>query len=253
MKDLSRRYDISPDGCDAAKRLPPSALVADIISLAVSHADSLGVGYSAMKPLGIMWVMGRLSIEVTRWPAMFDTFELTTWVEGVNRLFSERDFEVKVNGSISGYARTVWSAIDMATRRSASLTPVIESLGDAADPDRPCPIAKVPRLAAPESPSSVRSYLFGLSDLDFNRHVTTTRYVDLIMDCVPLTLYDTHRLLRFDIVFHHEARYGDEVEVINSIEPASKADNITVKAAIVKGGDRAIILTAASITLIPVN
>ena len=43
------------------------------------------------------------------WPEMFDNYSLTTWVEGINRLFSERDFEIQVNGTTAGYVRTVWA------------------------------------------------------------------------------------------------------------------------------------------------
>lgn len=80
--ELTRSYHITAAGCDAARRLPPAALVADIIDLAVAHADAIGVGYAAMEPHGIMWVLGRLSIQTDPWPEMFDNYSLTTWVEG---------------------------------------------------------------------------------------------------------------------------------------------------------------------------
>lgn len=239
---LSHNSAITAAGCDAARRLPPSTIVADIIDLAVAHADLLGVGFAAMEPHGIMWVMGRLSIEVEHWPGMFDSYELTTWVEGINRLFSERDFELRVNDTVAGYARTIWSAIDMTTRRSASLTPVIEALGDAATPSRPCPIDKGQRPTAPSEPYETRHFTFGLSDLDFNRHVTTTRYVDLIMDTVPLDLYDRSALKRLDIAFHREARYADSVDIISKIIPGETS---VIEAAITEKGNPTAVYCAA--------
>ena len=245
---LSQSYSITDAGCDAARRLPPSSLVSDIIDLAVSHADILGVGYAAMEPHGIMWVLGRLSIETSRWPAMFDNFGLTTWVEGVNRIFSERDFEITVNGSTAGYARTVWSAIDLTTRRSASLAPVTAGLGNVADSSRPCPIERAPRLGAPENPDAVKAYTFALSDLDFNRHVTTTRYVDLMIDTIPLDLYDSSRIARIDLAFHREARYGDRVDILS--QSAKNHDGQTViTAALTSHSDPAAIYCAARIIL----
>lgn len=245
---LTRGYDITADGCDAARRLPPATLVGDIISLAVGHADRLGVGYAAMEPHGIMWVMGRMSIEVERWPAMFDRFDLTTWVEGVNRLFSERNFELTVDGRHAGYARTIWSAIDTSTRRSAQLTPVATILADAATPERPCPIDKAPRLGTPSAPSSRRPYTFGLSDLDFNRHVTTTRYIDLITDCIPLDLYDRTAIRRMDVAFHREARYGDTVDILSSTTTAPDGSTV-IAAAITASDDPATIFCASRLIL----
>lgn len=214
---LSHGYHITAAGCDAARRLPPSTLVADIIDLAVAHADRLGVGYAAMAPHGIMWVMGRLSIAMDRWPAMGDDYRLTTWVEGINRLFSERDFEIAVDGAPAGYARTIWSAIDMTTRRAAQLTPVTAGLGAVATPGRPCHVAKAGRLPLPSGDVSTRRYTFALSDLDFNRHVTTTRYVDLMVDSIPLDLYDRSALRRIDLAFHREARYADTVAITSGL------------------------------------
>lgn len=245
---LTSSYTITAAGCDAARRLPPASLVADIIDLAVAHADRLGVGFAAMEPHGIMWVLGRLSIETSPWPAMFDEFGLTTWVEGVNRVFSERDFEITVNGSTAGYARTVWSAIDLTTRRAASLAPVISGLGDVADPSRPCPIERVPKLAAPADPDTVKTYTFALSDLDFNRHVTTTRYVDLMVDTIPLELYDSSRIARIDLAFHREARYGDRVDIISRAIETSDGST-AISAALTLHDEPAAVLCAARIIL----
>ncbi len=69
---------------------------------------------------------------------------------------------------------------------------------------------------------NVRPYTFSLSDLDFNRHVTTTRYVDLMVDTIPLDLYDRSRIARIDLAFHREARYADSVDIISGMERARR-------------------------------
>ena len=251
-EEISKSFEISAAGCDAARRLPPSTLVADIIDLAVAHADKLGVGYAAMAPHGIMWVMGRLSIETERWPVMFDSYTLTTWVTSVNRMMSERDFELTVNGRHAGYARTIWSAIDSNTRQAALLTPVVQGLDIAIRNDRECPIGRAPRLGAPVAPERAYSYTFGLSDLDFNRHVTTTRYVDLIVDTIPLDLYDRCSLRRIDLAFHREARYADTVEIAAGLT-TDPDGSIVITAALTAPGNPADVYCAGRIILIENN
>lgn len=251
-EEISKSFEITAAGCDAARRLPPSTLVADIIDLAVAHADKLGVGYAAMAPHGIMWVMGRLSIEAERWPVMFDSYTLTTWVTSVNRMMSERDFELTVNGRHAGYARTIWSAIDSTTRQAALLTPVVQGLDIAIRNDRECPIGRTPRLGAPVAPERACSYTFGLSDLDFNRHVTTTRYVDLIVDTIPLDLYDRCSLRRIDLAFHREARYADTVEIAAGLT-TDPDGSIVITAALTAPGNPADVYCAGRILLIENN
>jgi len=247
MLEEKQFHELFAAGCDAARRLPPATLVSDIIDLATIHADSLGVGYKTLEPLGIMWVLGRLSIIADRWPVMFDRYSLTTWVESVNRLMSERDFEIRVNDEVAGYARTVWSAIDSSTRRAAQLTPVLKGLGDVATPERPCPIDKAPRLGSPANPDSIRPYTFLLSDLDMNRHVTTTRYVSLIIDTIPLGLYDRSSLRRLDIAFHREARYADTVEIVS--QAVTLDGTTTVTAALTEPGNPSAVYCAGRIIL----
>ena len=57
------------------------------------------------------------------------------------------------------------------------------------------------------------SYRFTYSDIDFNRHVNSARYVELIANCFPLELFDRHRMRRLDIAYIHEAPYGSEAIV----------------------------------------
>lgn len=248
---LTHTFRLTPAGCDAARRLPPSALVADIIDLAVDHADRLGVGYSDLEPKGVMWVLGRLSIETDPWPAMFDEFGLTTWVESINRLGTERDFELTIDGRHAGYARTVWSILDLSTRRVASLAPVTKAIEDAINTELTCPIERATRLGAPADPDRVWSHTFALSDLDFNRHVTTTRYVDLMMDNVPLELYDNSRIARLDLAFHREARYGDRVDILSRTDTDAATGTTVVTAALTLPGQPSAPLCAARILLCP--
>jgi acyl-ACP thioesterase len=51
------------------------------------------------------------------------------------------------------------------------------------------------------------------SDIDFNRHMNTMRYIDLIFDNVPLELIEQNNDLRIDLNFIAEARYGEVVTI----------------------------------------
>jgi acyl-ACP thioesterase len=51
------------------------------------------------------------------------------------------------------------------------------------------------------------------SDIDFNRHMNTLRYIDLIFDTLPLEQFEKGDAMRLDINFLAEARYGEVVSV----------------------------------------
>jgi len=95
-------------------------------------------------------------------------------------------------------------------RRAADISYMawIEAL---AQPGR-CPIEKASR---PQSPGeyTTEHYRFTYCDLDFNRHVNSSRYIELLLNQWPLEFHDANRLTRFEIAYLHEAYSGEEVEV----------------------------------------
>ena len=51
------------------------------------------------------------------------------------------------------------------------------------------------------------------SDIDFNRHVNTMRYIEMMIDMLPVELLMQETPVRFDIHFLRECRYGQTLSV----------------------------------------
>ena len=66
-------------------------------------------------------------------------------------------------------------------------------------------------------------YRFQVSDIDVNRHVNSSRYVELIINQMDLDTYDRFFVSRFEIEYRHEAHYGDEVEVCSAFSAEGDA------------------------------
>ena len=210
--ELTVGFSMTAAGASARGTLPLATLVADVIQVATDHANALGVGYSRLIQDGNSWVLSRLTIEIDRLPRIHEDYSLTTWIEGFNRHFSERNFEIRASGATIGHVRTVWVAINIASRRPADLSGIAHL--ESTVSSRRCPIQPQGRIPAPEAGDATEySVTFRASDIDFNRHVTTTRYVELAIDALPLDLYDRAVTRRFEIAFRHEARWGEAAVV----------------------------------------
>lgn len=206
------KYFLTAGECDAQGRMPLPLIAERIIETATDHANALGIGYSTLIKYNIGWVLSRLSIEMIRYPGINEEYSISTWIETINRRFSERNFVIlDGNGAIAGYARTVWSAIDFSQRGGADMS----ALGLERCPigDLDCPIDKTPRVPALTAGARTCDYRFRYCDLDFNRHVNTVRYLELLMDQWELDYYDRHEIERVDLLFHHECRFGQTVAV----------------------------------------
>ena len=117
MDRLSHKYFLTAGESDAEGRMPLTLVAERIIEVATEHANSLGIGYATLITRNLGWVLSRLSIEMTRFPAINEEYCVTTWIETYNRRFSERNFEfTDASGAVIGYARTVWVPMNFATR-----------------------------------------------------------------------------------------------------------------------------------------
>lgn len=211
-QSLTQRFFLAAGECDAEGRMPLTLIAQRIIEVATAHANSLGIGYATLIQFNIGWVLSRLSIEMIRYPKINEHYNFTTWIESINRRFSERNFAITTDdGETIGYARTIWSAIDFVARSGADLSCLdLDSLPKA---DLPCPINKTPRIGTLQGNIECNDYRFSFCDLDFNRHVNTIRYLELMMDQWPLEHYDVKQIKRIDLLFHNECRFGENVTV----------------------------------------
>ncbi len=214
MNEYTANYFLTAGECSPEGTIPVTLLANRIIETATLHANMLGVGYERLLEDGTAWVLSRLSIEMHEWPEVNRPYSLTTWVEGYNRHFSERDFEIRdPEGRVLGYARSVWMTINIRTRQGGQLNG-LEKLGEVVS-DRPCPIGKCPKLTAVDVARAKSGfYTFRYTDCDFNRHVNTVRYMELLLNQWDLDFHDSHRLRRFDIAFMRESYFGEEVKVL---------------------------------------
>ncbi len=208
----SHRYFLTAGECNAEGLMPVTLLTGRLIEVATEHANALGIGYSTLIAHNLAWVLSRVSIEIKSLPGINEEYIVGTWIESTNRLFSERCFRLtSPDGRIFADARTTWAAIDISTRRAAN-PGMLGNVMFPADPPH-CPVEPAKRMPALPDDTETTEYTFGYTDLDFNRHVNTVRYIDVILGHWPLEWHDNHSIGRFDIAFHRECHYGERVSL----------------------------------------
>lgn len=105
-----------------------------------------------------------------------EDYALSTWVESYNRHFSDRAFELTDGGgNVVGRAHSTWVAIDMRRRTMADLSDFERDAIPCLD--KPCGISPARRIPTLADSASQEPLHFSYSDIDFNRHVNTVRYL----------------------------------------------------------------------------
>lgn len=206
----SHSYTLTAGESDAGGRMSLPLITERVIEVATEHANALGIGYDALIKKNIGWVLSRLSIEMLHYPRINDHYTFTTWIESYNRHFSERNFVMTDSaGNTLGHMRTVWVAMDFASRSVADLTE-LETIPFPVD-NIACPIARTPRIPRASAEADTERYTFRYRDIDFNRHVNTVRYLDLILNHWSLDHFDGMAAARLDIMFHNECHFGETI------------------------------------------
>lgn len=218
-----------------AHGLMPVTLVAErAIEIATEHANALGIGYAELKAHRLGWVLARLSIEMIRYPRINETYTMATWIEGYNRKFCDRCFVMTdADGHAIAHIRSMWVAIDTETRMLADLSQVEADCYPISD--RTCPVMKdrAPSIEK-DAVAEVDSYTFKYCDIDFNRHVNTIRYLDMVLNLRPLEFYDKHMIDRLSVSFDHECHFGETVQLLTG-PAAHEADSSVTE---IHTGDR---------------
>jgi acyl-ACP thioesterase len=222
VKEHIHEYFLTASECNAKQQMPFTMLAQRVIEVATEHANILGVGYDEMIKDNLAWVLSRLSIEMNRMPKVNESYRLITWIENYNRHFSERNMEVQAeNGEVLGYIRTIWVAIDITTRTPGDLSKLASLAATVSD--RPCPIAKQGRMRPLTEISQQSDYRFRYSDIDFNMHVNSVKYIELLINQWPLEYHLAHDISRFEIAYLQESHFGNDVKV-NILQAENVAD-----------------------------
>lgn len=207
IKEFSKTYFLTAGECNPQGEMPLQLVVERIIEISTLHANAWAVGYDNLIKRNEGWVLSRVTVEMKRYPTINESYTVTTWIEGYNRHFSQRNVAITdASGEVVGEARTVWMAINFATREGVDISQL--SYINSNVSSRRSGIEPQSRLR-PVTQGRTASYTFQYADCDFNRHVNTVRYLELLMNQFAMQKYDDCVLRRMEIAFLRETRYAD--------------------------------------------
>ena len=205
-------YYADPQQVDFTLRMTVPALANEVLNTAGVDAQRKGFGIDKLNKENRSWVLSRMAIEIDDRPEQYSSYEIVTWVNEYNRMLSTRNFTLHdAAGREFGRAVTQWCIIDLGARKAIDLNTVIGTCADSIV-DAPSPTEK-PRKVTGIVPQHIAEHRVVYSDIDFNRHVNTMRYINMMFDMLPIEQLTAIRPVRLDIHFMHECRYGQTLTV----------------------------------------
>lgn len=204
-------FTIQPENVDFTLRASVASIISYMLNVAGTDAHRKGFGVEALQGHSFTWVLSRLAVDINTQPRQYSNIEIDTWVNEFNRLSSTRNFKMRIGEDVIAAGVSQWCMLNMETRQAVDMTQ-LKDIYERAMVAEPSPITAPARLRDIEPQASV-SRPVAYSDIDFNRHVNTLRYIDLIFDSLPIELIEKNNSMRLDINFIAEALYGEVLTI----------------------------------------
>lgn len=210
---LNSTFKITSADTDMYMRLKLGGMINLLIQSAINSAESLGFGFKNLKEQKLFWVLSRLTVEIYQPLTWNQEVEVETWPKSVEGLLYMRDYIIRdKEQNIIARATSGWLAIDTTTKKPKIIDGIQAEMfvqlkhkhGLSESP------VKLPGTAEGDS-FEVQS---GYFDFDLNNHVTSTRYVDWMMDTFTFDFHKSHYPKKLSVNFMKETLPGDLLNII---------------------------------------
>ncbi|MCG8307299.1 MAG: thioesterase [Cytophagales bacterium] len=174
------------------------------------HAECAGFGFNDMMRRNQVWVLTRLKVNITEYPAWKDNMILETWSRGKEGIFYIRDFNINndQNKSIIK-ATSSWAAINLKTRRPGTVKGLEDALYGLKD--KKAIEEKVEKLPALKKPEFLRARKIEYTDIDLIYHVNNVKFIELLINSFPIEILSELHIDSLEINYLGEVKLGEEV------------------------------------------
>ncbi|KAA6301711.1 MAG: hypothetical protein EZS26_002176 [Candidatus Ordinivivax streblomastigis] len=215
----SFKFHIESYVCDFTEKATLPVICNFGLDAASIHAQQRGYGFEQISQKNMAWVLSRLSIEISEYPGYNQELIVETWVENVTRFFTQRCFRfIDPNDKVIGYARSIWAAIDLQTRRPVDIPERMPGLVDYIDADKICPIEVMAKIPPVEDIVPDMGYTVRYSDIDINKHINSVKYIEHVLNVFDLNSFKEKFIHRFDIVYLAEGIFGNKLKLYKHID-----------------------------------
>ena len=203
-----QNFTITDNCVDCFGRLKPSMILYYVQEVAGRHFDVISMDYDALAEKGMIWVIIRQKVQITRIPRRGETIRVETWPMPTTRVAYPRSVVAYDEGGNEVFRSiSIWVLMDIHSR--SMVLPGKSGISVAGT-------LRGNELAAPNALPAKnllnhRNRTVSFTDLDRNGHMNNTRYLDWIDDLIPSAFHQEHDLKELTVCYMSEAREGQDI------------------------------------------
>ena len=209
---LSRDCLLRPHQVNAARVLRTSELLRLLQDTSVAHTEQLGLTKEKTLEKGLLWVIARQHVRISRMPVYDEEIRIVTWPDKMQHLFFPRRHQILSRDSCLVEAEALWLLMSEQDRRV--IFPAEYELSLPERPDVPSFPDLLP-VRPPAGAAVVKEFLYTprFSQTDLNGHINNACYFDLIDDMLPAGYLLTHAPSDISSEYGAEIRPGQTIRI----------------------------------------
>lgn len=215
MKTYNCEYDfvIDYDFVDKNNKLTNKGFLKYLCDAGSKHSNEAGYGLNDFEKTHLVWLVLNWKIEIYRRPKTDEKIHLITWSSGAEKVCSYRDYKMfDEQNNLIAIATSKWALFDLV---KGSLAKVTKEITDAYNTreDRVFDENNF-KLVEPNS-EVLNEYLYKIMrrDIDTNKHVHNTNYLDIANEVLPEDIYENVDFKHVEVMYKHQALLGDTLKV----------------------------------------
>lgn len=208
-------FTVTSAETDMEARLRVGALVNLLIQSAINSADNLGLGFKGIRNLNLFWVLSRLNLEIYRPMKWYEKVYIETWPKDIEKILYIRDFIVKdKDQNITAKSTSGWLAVDVTNKKAKIIDGVYAELFKKLKNKHA--LTEFPLKLDPTATGEEFDFKPEYFDMDLNKHLTSTRYIDRMMDTFSIEFHKKNYPVKLNINYLKETLPGETLKFIRN-------------------------------------
>lgn len=209
---FKQKYRIGLEDCGRENKATNKALLAILEDVAGFHSATVGLGLNEIEENMCAWVVLNWQMKVIRRPVYNEELDVFTWSSTADKLFAERDYEIKdEKGNILLIGTSRWIYMDLVRRRPLRITSELMDRYKS-EPDRHVFSEKMEKNVVPDTEYQEIPYRIMRRDLDNLGHMHNISYLEAAYDIMPEEYYNGPVFNYVNIEYRKELLKGDDVK-----------------------------------------
>ena len=205
----SFEFYAEPFLADSLGRARTTTILRSLLSAGNRHSEARGFG--ATSTLG--WVIARMGVHFERNPFEKEKLRIDTWIRNLYHGFTDRCVRmVDENGKEVVSMITTFAMIDLKTRTSVDLNGDIGvAMNGCLVPEEQLVLHRIQSINRTPIEEVTFKRRPHYSDIDINGHMNSIRYIDHILDAMPIEFINSHDITDITVAYMHEGDADEEL------------------------------------------